>query len=321
MNETLDAFAEKLESTSQHPFGLWLEWTDCRQAITARVGPSTDLAAELRWVAEELAGCLPLVFQPLALAADSLEAGSGESLDMEREAGLRRSPPPLPLPWLAGSDGQSLWPWEPTLVFLASCSRSDPLVEEAERLVRRFPRARVLVVLGEWWVGHRRTWRLPAAVTTVYWYELHDRLLPLFLDPPLPAGGLRDLSNAAVAAVDGQVSTRTALVVSDQPEARRLWMDILPSYGFHVFASRHVDEIPAGHCDLLICDPSVDPSPMEIAKLRQVYPAARLLACFGFPRWHRVAACLDAGADLISAKPFHLEGLVRSFSSAALPRR
>jgi hypothetical protein len=321
MSETPSACAGKLESASPHPFGLWLTWTDSRLAPTAGSGPPTDLSSELRWVAEELAGCLPLAFQPLSLANGSPDRASGESLDWDRAASLRRSPTPLPLPWLSDSEGQSLWPWEPTVVLLASCCRSDPLAEEAERLVRRFPRARVLVVLGEWWVGHRRTWRLPAAVTTVYWYELHDRLLPLFLDPPLASGDSRAGSDAAVVDVGGQFSRRSALVVSDQTESQRLWMDILPSYGFHVFASRHVDEIPAGHCELLISDPSFDPSPMEIAKLRHVYPAARLLACFGFPRWQRVAACLEAGADLISAKPFHLEGLVRSFSSAALPRR
>lgn len=38
------------------------------------------------------------------------------------------------------------------------------------------------VLLGDEWVGHRRTFPLPETLNTFYWYELYDRLFPWLLN-------------------------------------------------------------------------------------------------------------------------------------------
>jgi hypothetical protein len=67
---------------------------------------------------------------------------------------------------------------------IAIDSRFDRSVEWLTEFTQRIASSAlsalpVCILLGEDWVGHRRTFPLPDSIQTFYWYELYDRVLPL----------------------------------------------------------------------------------------------------------------------------------------------
>lgn len=225
---------------------------------------------------------------------------------------------------------------KPSVIFIASASRVDAITGAMERIVTSFPSVPVRLVLGEYWAGHRRTQPInldPKAASTAYWYQTHDLLIPTALDyiereaearerpgsePKTPDDSQLLPGRLRVSASNG---SGHALVVSDHGENRRLWLDLLPSYGFQAVAAFGEQDLPEGRFDVVILDNFSDVGPEAVAKLRRVYPEAVLAAGFGFPTWSVVEPCLAAGIEVVFGKPFQPAGLVRSFSSAALARK
>ncbi len=217
----------------------------------------------------------------------------------------------------------------PAMIVVASASRPDPIDEAIADLSQRFPTAPIRLLLGEWWSGHRRTWPLSSGITSLYWYQCHDVLLPQVMEFN---GSLSEMSTQA----------RSAIVVSSDSSIRQMWLEVLPSLGFHPLAVGSCHSLPEGAIEIVILDQVSSKSPAlnglpsetnedfddianEVAILRGAYPHAKIVVCSGFPRWTEVRRCIKSGAGLFVGKPCHWEGIGRvlrsSFSSAALPRR
>ncbi len=214
-------------------------------------------------------------------------------------------------------------PTPPSLVVLASANRSDPIEEALNDLSKRYPDATIRLLLGEWWAGHRRTWQFSSDVTRVYWHQCHDVLLPDAME-------LVDVS------AEPATQVRQALVVSDDSSIRQMWLEVLPTLGFQALAARDMNGLPEGMVDVVVLDQDrsevqpEDRSPddhgeafcdvaSQVSIARRVFPQAKIVVCFGFPRWTEMHRCIEAGAELFLGKPFDLQGFGRLLRSKLAP--
>ncbi len=224
----------------------------------------------------------------------------------------------------------------PSIIYVFSASRDDPILETVNVVHRQYPGIEVRVILGDWWTGHRRTQALPSNLGTAYWFQAHDLILPellqIFDDFQKGAEVVSPTSEAAIVETDRsnehrpgqQTATRgssTTLIVSDHAENRRLWADLGASMGLTTVGIRGLEEIPEGSFAIVILDHRLDAKIEEIELIRRAYPEAKLLVGLNFPCWRTVEPCLYAGIEWFVGKPFQLAGLVRTLSSAALDRR
>jgi CheY-like chemotaxis protein len=203
------------------------------------------------------------------------------------------------------------------IVVVASSMRSSKMIARIERLIEMHPEAFVLTVLGEFWSGHGRTRPLPESIRARYWYQFLDRIAP-----ELEGVVQRSIEPKVESATNGTATrTRQALILSDSADNRRLWLDLLPSYGLAPVAVAGDDRIPSAAFELVLIDDCRPPTPTAIAKVRSTFPESTIVVFLDFPTWEVTKDLLGAGADGIVGKPFQLEGLARSFSSAALARK
>jgi CheY-like chemotaxis protein len=222
----------------------------------------------------------------------------------------------------------------PSIIYVFSSERDDPISNTVEGMRHRFPNAAIRVILGEWWTGHRRTQTLPVGIAVAYWYQAYDLILPELdnilesLASSIGEHRTRTSSNSTPATdeskglvVESQEVTRSTLIVSDHADNRRLWADVGSNLGLTTVGIRGLEALPEGNFSLVILDNRLDPTSEQVEKMRRAYPTARLLIGLNFPCWRTVDACLHAGADWFVGKPFQLAGLGRTFSSAALDRR
>jgi len=257
----------------------------------------------------------------------------------------------------ATGESQSTGKMNPSSVLLIAIeSRFDPSLELIKRLEQNaapndlqecsVPWA---VVLGDDWVGHRRTHPLPETLQTFYWYELYDRLLPWLIGLSQPANDLasadqsgntskRRVSQRVQRIIDTSVSIgsrlkddatclntiRMAMVVSETATTRQLWCNALNTEGIQCLATAPGNVDLWTTPDFIVIDLESEPLELQqsrvamrmecprvslVRKLSNQYPDATLLVADAFPKWETWLSLRESGADILVAKPYQLTGV------------
>ncbi len=238
------------------------------------------------------------------------------------------------LPFFEASEITSHRDESPSIIYVLSSGRDDPIANAIEGMRHRFPNAAIRVILGEWWSGHRRTQALPIGIAEAYWYQAYDLILPEIAEilesfdhskdrliRPTSSNSTPTAHKSIEHFEESEEITGSTLIVSDHSDNRRLWADIGSSIGLKTVGIRGMEELPEGSFSLVVLDNRLDPTTEEVEKIRRAYPKAKMLVGLNFPCWRTVELSLQAGADWFVGKPFQLAGLGRTFSSAALDRR
>ncbi|MCU0711339.1 MAG: response regulator [Pirellula sp.] len=190
----------------------------------------------------------------------------------------------------------------------------------------------VCVLLGEPWVGHRRTQPIPESLNTFYWYELYDRLLPSLdlgigrTDVHSPEKGQRIARWHSVAEKLAQieVSGKRVLVVADSSTTHSMWCESfenryasvlgvdseqLHRFRFqpHMVLIDHEAGPPMAdeHASERHCQRVLD----TLQHVRNRFPEAMTVVASGFPRWVDWERWSLGGADVLVPKPGCLLGL------------
>jgi CheY-like chemotaxis protein len=215
----------------------------------------------------------------------------------------------------------------PTRVLVSSLLRSDPVAEVISTLKSGLPNCFVHCVLGQWWVGHKRTQPMPPGSSAFYWYELYDLLFPeLKTQSQLPI--LSDVN------APGTVSFESALICSDNPELRRMWSELLQQDGIHAVALIDFDAVPESEFNYVLVDVDSNHSAILsgtgnqqdglsklVATLRKRCPRAVIATLLGFPQWQAALGALESGANIVAGKPCRISGLICSLRSFADVRK
>lgn len=190
----------------------------------------------------------------------------------------------------------------------------------------------ITLILGEPWVGHRRTSPVPESFNTFYWYELYDRLMPSFdlgigpTDFQSPERGQRIARWHSIAEHLAQidVSKKRVLVVADSGTTHSMWQESLGERYASVLGvdSEQLDRFRF-QPDMVLIDYEPLPSTTEhqaseshfqrvvdtLGLVRHRFPEAMTVVSSGFPRWADWEKWSDAGADILLPKPGCLLGL------------
>ncbi len=279
---------------------LWVSFSSKAQSE----GEHTD--SELDWVRSRLEAHFPV---DVLSVTQSSEAPKQISQYLEQRALGRLSNPNVP-----------------TRVVVSSLSRSDPVVEIIAVLKRCLPNCVVNCVLGQWWVGHKRTQPLPHANAVTYWYELYDLLLP----------DLKEQNQTPILSEirkQEAVAFESVLICADNPELRRMWSELLQQHGIHSVALLDFNAIPESDFSYVLVDtdfnnPEIaagacnlqDGRSSLVATLRKRFPKAVIATLMGFPQWPTAQAALESGSDIVLGKPCRITGLVSSLRSFATAR-
>jgi CheY-like chemotaxis protein len=215
----------------------------------------------------------------------------------------------------------------PTRVLVSSLLRSDPIAEVISKLKSGLPDCHASCILGQWWIGHKRTQPLPPGSSVFYWYELYDLLLPelkTHSQPPIFSD---------VKAPD-TVPFESALICSDNPELRRMWSELLQQYGIHAVALIDFDAIPESEFSYVLVDVELNQSEILsgmgdtqhgllklVATLRKRCSGAVIATLLSFPQWQVAQAVLELGANIVAGKPCRISGLISSLRSFAEVRK
>lgn len=214
----------------------------------------------------------------------------------------------------------------PTYVVVGSHSRTSPYEQWMETVSTIWPDSKRLLILGEWWPGHRRTHSLNEEWDTNYWFQFWDRIYPTLKWLPLPSLGHSKLATRLKRLVEkSEIPTidrtsRIALVTTNTPSDLALWQELLPTIGLLPIARLPGSEFPYGEIPIAVVDiATIYPSDAsctreitEVERIRLRLPNALIIARTHFPSLHHWHALEKAGADLLISGLFHLPGLVDS---------
>ena len=256
--------------------------------------------------------------------------------------------------WLALQSKRSDHASHSSALLIAIDSRVEPeigLIKQIEQNIapadgktRAVPTG---IILGDDWVGHRRTNPLPETLLTYYWYELYDRLLPWLGDVSSTqvasnamesnaAGGKRKVSPRVQRVIDASLAIESrlgchtgagqlALVVAETAATRQLWCETLARHEIQSVATTPQNLSLWTKPDFIVVDIESEPmvarkqygtseneSPVErlVEKLANQFSDATLLVTDAFPRWENWVRLKRAGADILVAKPFQLTGVL-----------
>ena len=234
--------------------------------------------------------------------------------------------------------------FEPAVDFV---KEREQTVAPKERETRTVPWS---VLLGDDWVGHRRTHPLPETLQTFYWYELYDRLLP-WLDiatPAAPSESSPDSSNATgkrrtslrvQRLIDTSLSLDEnrktdpsdahpiglALIVTETATSRQLWCEAFSRYDIQCIATTPAHFEFWIKPDVIVIDIESEPLVVRqrqrdfncgtkgslVRKMAAQYPNAIIVVADAFPRWENWKILKHSGADILVGKPFQLAGIFR----------
>ena len=244
-----------------------------------------------------------------------------------------------------------------SLLLIAIESRFDPALEWIKRLEQRAvpndpPENKLpwAAVLGEDWVGHRRTHPLPETLQSFYWYELYDRLIPWIIGlshSAVDSGSVDQSGNASKRRVSPRVQRiidtsvsigirlknegkhskpiRMAMVVSETVTTRQLWCDALTSHEIQCLATTPDNVNLWTTPDFIVVDLESEPLEIQesrvaageecpratlVQKLSNQFPDATLLVADAFPQWETWSKLKQSGADILVAKPYQLSGVL-----------
>lgn len=149
----------------------------------------------------------------------------------------------------------------PTHVVMAVHDRRPSLPIDFQAVRSMWPNAKPIIVLGEWWTGHRRCHPLPDDIPSYYWYQWWEDLHREFDNERTIDSGSQQLSIRLQRIVSRttkppQVSERLrmALVTVDDAPIREMWMDILPTLGWQPVARTSDESIPRTSFEMAILD-------------------------------------------------------------------
>ena len=164
-------------------------------------------------------------------------------------------------------------PLDPTFVVTSSRNRAQDVERDADRAKQRFKNAIHRTVLGENWLGHRRTQPISEECTTNYWFEAYQKMLPYFAyqlmnqrkkqGSPKPNASkdkfrhqtiLSDL--AVTEEVFRKLSIRLIALVSPRRDFHDLFSAKSEAAGVISIGCRNIEEIPHAKFDGLILDAS-----------------------------------------------------------------
>jgi hypothetical protein len=193
-------------------------------------------------------------------------------------------------------------------------------------------------VLGEDWVGHRRTFPLPDSIETFYWYQWYDQVIPWVCWEPISSTASSTVSSRGVRVqrietdadrflawkawqeTQGLLRNRIAWVVSDQDSGVELWQGMLESYGIRAVGSRADALHGVFDADFVIVDCSVRLGLERCSSIDELVVHLRLRqpdAFFvvidpfvGMDRWESYRAL---GVDAMVGRPFSLHGILCSW--------
>ncbi len=234
--------------------------------------------------------------------------------------------------------------FEPALEFVKSL---DPSVAANPTKALSLPWC---VLLGDDWVGHRRTYPLPETMPTFYWYEWYDRVFPWLLDQsqggtskpvtdPVASTNPRKLSPRVQRLIDASLSIdnrlrcnksggnsiKMAMIVTATATTRQLWCDALSRHEIQCIATTPENLELWANPDMLVVDIESEPWIVRerqqasengcargslIRRLASQFPKATMIVADAFPRWDTWKTLKDCGADFIVAKPFQLPGIL-----------
>ena len=260
--------------------------------------------------------------------------------------------------WIASqSQASQLRQVDSTPVFIAAIdTRFEPVLDLVKNLdpsLAQNPSDAIsipwCVLLGEDWVGHRRTYPLPETIQTFYWYEWYDRVLPWLVEQSQPR--LESTSTDTMAStikrkpslrvqrlIDASLSMdrrrrdkstensiRLALVVTESATVRQLWCEALSQYEILCVSTTPENLELWVWPDIIILDMDSEPlvvrerqSTEEIGDARgqlvrriaNQFTKATIIVADPFPRWDDWKTLKNCGADLMVAKPFQLPGIL-----------
>ena len=210
------------------------------------------------------------------------------------------------------------------------------------------------VLLGDDWVGHRRTYPLAESLQTFYWYELHDRLLPWLIDAS-PAASTESSADSANAVGKRRTSPRVqrlidvslsldgkrndcksasnpielALVVTETAAMRQLWCEAFARYKIQCVATTPTFVDLWAKPDVIVIDIESEPLVVRqrqldcgrtgclVRKLAEQFPDSIIVVADPFPRWENWKILRESGADILVGKPFQLAGIRSSLMTLA----
>ena len=214
------------------------------------------------------------------------------------------------------------------------------------------------VLLGDDWVGHRRTFPLPETFPTFYWYELFDRVLPWLLNLSVDAltesskVSSNSIGNRRVSprvqrlidtslAIESRLKNRKpnansvdlALVVTETATARQLWCDAFARYKIQCVATTptkfelwakpdviviDIESEPLVVRERLLAEGRGGPRASLVRQVAQQFPDAIIVVAEPFPRWDNWRTLMQLGADIIVAKPFQIAGILDTILSCQI---
>ncbi|MFN9421107.1 MAG: hypothetical protein ACK578_26950, partial [Pirellula sp.] len=189
------------------------------------------------------------------------------------------------------------------------------------------PRSPWLVILGDDWAGHRRTFPLHEGIVSFYWYELFDQLLPWVSTLSPTSVHLSDrrvdriLESASRSIAPTSLNT-SALVRTDIATDSELWSALLSGLGILSLDLPWNGRGARISPDVIIMDleerprASVSSSTARIDRwieewsdLKTRFPEAMRVAVDSFPRWDHWKQLREIGVDVLLPKPFSPLGL------------
>lgn len=229
--------------------------------------------------------------------------------------------------------------WDEVAEALPSRENGETVPNGSARKIRKrsgtpssFLDSNIALILGESWVGHRRTLPIPESLNTFYWYELFDRLLPSLdlsigtTDFQSPARGQRIARwrsiSEQLASID--ISRNRVLVIADSATTHSMWQ---ASLGGRYASVLGVDSEQLGRFrftpEMVVIDYEPGPSTEEqhgsdvycqrvldtLRMVRNRFPEAMTVVASGFPRWIDWEQWSSSGADVLFPKPGCLLGL------------
>ena len=210
------------------------------------------------------------------------------------------------------------------------------------------------IMLGDDWVGHRRTYPLAESLQTFYWYELHDRLLPWLINasPAVSTESSTDSANAVgkrrasprvqrlidvSLSLDGKRNDcksasnaiELALVVTETAATRQLWCEAFARYKIQCVATTPTFVDLWAKPDVIVIDIESEPLVVRqrqldcgrtgclVRKLAEQFPDSIIVVADPFPRWENWKILRESGADILVGKPFQLAGIRSSLMTLA----
>ncbi|XZE22452.1 hypothetical protein SH449x_002381 [Pirellulaceae bacterium SH449] len=192
------------------------------------------------------------------------------------------------------------------------------------------------LLLGESWIGHRRTFPLPESLQSFYWYELFDRLLPALdlheesgsdlLESPAGERGLRVARWIALGERfrNREWKNNRVVVVADSTTTQQMWRETLQDQFGSVLGVDHCDfgrfrfqpdtvlidfdPPPSRHLNPA-CDAVSERITDALQAARDRFPDAMRVVASNFPRWNDWERWSESGADVLIPKPGCLYGL------------